>query len=159
MYIGLIVNWRCVISLYWYESALYDGMSALLGNIVSIWITCLRHPHVRIVSIPAQHKTLTNGVVQWPIVYDAGPTLKQHCFTVLCLLRTLFLTKMDVMYEPYTVDLVIFARFYFSRISRRGQIRELKNLVEIIFIFALLKKNENSRIFVKTPKIKQFAKI
>ena len=51
-----------------------------------------------------------------------------------------------------TVDLVIFARFQFSR---GGQICEFKNLAKIIIIIALLKKNENSRIlnFVKSPKI------
>ena len=60
-------------------------------------------------------------------------------------------------YKPlktYTVDLVIFARFYFSQISREGQIREFKNLAKIIIIEALLKKNANSRILniVKVPK-------
>ena len=59
-----------------------------------------------------------------------------------------------------TVDLVIFASFQFSRISRGGQIREFKNLAEIIIIIALLKKNENSRIlnFVKSPKIRNSRK-
>ena len=42
-----------------------------------------------------------------------------------------------------TVDLVIFARFYFSRISRGGQIHEFKNLAKINIIIALLKKNDN----------------
>ena len=55
----------------------------------------------------------------------------------------------------YTVDLVIFPRFYFSRILREGQIREFKNLAKkIIIIIALLKKNKNSRILnhVKSKK-------
>ena len=42
-----------------------------------------------------------------------------------------------------TVDLVRFARFQFSRISR-GQIRKFKNLAKIIILIALLKKNGNS---------------
>ena len=60
----------------------------------------------------------------------------------------------------YTVDLVIFARFYFSRISRGGQIREFKNLAKSIFLIPLLMKNENSRIknFVKSSKIRNFQK-
>ena len=56
-----------------------------------------------------------------------------------------------------TVDLVIFARFQFSRISG-GQIPEFKNLAKIIIItLALLEKKENSRIlnFLKSPKIKK----
>ena len=54
----------------------------------------------------------------------------------------------------YTVDLVIFARFQFSQISKGGQICEFQILAKIIFRIALLKKNENSRIlnFVKSPK-------
>ena len=43
-----------------------------------------------------------------------------------------------------TVDLVIFARFEFSQIPRRGQIREFKNHAKIIIIIELLKENENS---------------
>ena len=31
-----------------------------------------------------------------------------------------------------TADLVIFARFYFSRISRGGQIRKFKNLAKVL---------------------------
>ena len=55
-----------------------------------------------------------------------------------------------------TVDLVILAKFYFSQISRGGQIRKLKNLAKIIIIIAPLNKNKNSQIlnFVKSPKIK-----
>ena len=47
----------------------------------------------------------------------------------------------------YTVDLVKFARFSFSRI--------FKNIAKINIIIALLKKHDNSRIinFVKVPKI------
>ena len=39
--------------------------------------------------------------------------------------------------------------------------REFKNLVKIIFIIALLKKNESSRIlnFVKSPQIKNSRKL
>ena len=51
----------------------------------------------------------------------------------------LSLTELD---HSHTVDLVIFARLYFSWISR-GQIREFKNLVKIIFIIELLKINKN----------------
>ena len=56
----------------------------------------------------------------------------------------------------YTVDLVIFARFLFSRISRRGQIHDFKKLAKIIIIRVLLRKNVNSRTLnlVKRPKIK-----
>ena len=50
----------------------------------------------------------------------------------------------DIGIGIYTVDLVIFARFLFSR---AGQTPEFKNLAKIIIIIALLKKNENSRIF------------
>ena len=46
----------------------------------------------------------------------------------------------------HTVELVIFARFQFSRISRGGQIREFKNPAKNIFIFALLNELENSKI-------------
>ena len=47
-----------------------------------------------------------------------------------------------------------------TRISRGGQIREFKNLAKIIFIIALLKKNENSQIlnFVKSHKIRNSGK-
>ena len=38
-----------------------------------------------------------------------------------------------------TEDLVIFARFLFSRILRGGHIREFKNFAKIIFTIALLK--------------------
>ena len=57
--------------------------------------------------------------------------------------------------KEHTVDLVIFARFYSSRISRGRQIREFKNSAKIIIIIALLKKTTNSRIlsFVKSPDI------
>ena len=41
-----------------------------------------------------------------------------------------------------TLDLVLFARFKFQRISR-GQIREFKNCAKIIITIALLKKNTN----------------
>ena len=60
----------------------------------------------------------------------------------------------------HTVDLVIFARFQFSQIPRRGQIREFKYFAKIIIIIALLSKNENSRIlnFVRSPKIKNSRK-
>ena len=37
-----------------------------------------------------------------------------------------------------TVDLVKFARFYFSRFSIGGQIRKFKNLAKIIIIIALI---------------------
>ena len=64
---------------------------------------------------------------------------------------------MAAIFIPYnnTVDLVIFARFQFSRISRGEQIREFRNRAKIIIIIALLEKNENSRIlnFAKSPKI------
>ena len=61
----------------------------------------------------------------------------------------------DLLYISYTLDLVIFARFYFLRISREGQIREFKNIAKIVNIIALLKKNEDSQIlnFAKRPKI------
>ena len=60
----------------------------------------------------------------------------------------------------YTVDLVIFARFLFSRISRGGKIRKFKNLAQIIIRIALLKKKKNSRIlnFLKSPKIRNSQK-
>ena len=38
-----------------------------------------------------------------------------------------------------TVDVLIFTRFWFSRISQGGQIREFKNLAKIIIIIALEK--------------------
>ena len=47
------------------------------------------------------------------------------------------------VYLKTTVDLVIFVRFYFLRVSRGGQIREFKNLAKIIIMITLLKKNEN----------------
>ena len=53
-----------------------------------------------------------------------------------------------------TVDLVIFAGFLFSPISR-GKIREFKNLAKIIIIIVLLKKNENSRILNFLLKIRE----
>ena len=58
------------------------------------------------------------------------------------------------------VDLVIFARFLFSRISLRGHIREFKNLAKNVIIIALLKKNKKSRTlnFVKSPKIRNSRK-
>ena len=60
----------------------------------------------------------------------------------------------------FTVNLTIFARFLFSRISQAGQIREFKNFAKIINIIALLKKNVNSRIlnFVNSPKIRDSRK-
>ena len=53
-----------------------------------------------------------------------------------------------------TVDMVILARFYFSRIARGEQILEFKNLAKTVIIIAQ-RKNENWRIlnFVKSPKI------
>ena len=44
----------------------------------------------------------------------------------------------------------------FSRIPRGEQIRKFENLVKIIIIIALLRKNKNSQIlnFVKSPKIR-----
>ena len=55
----------------------------------------------------------------------------------------------------YTVDLVIFARFEFSRILQGGQIREFNNLAKSFFHWAT-EKNENLRIlnFVKRLKIR-----
>ena len=53
-------------------------------------------------------------------------------------------THLEVGVMCYTVDLVIFARFQFSRVSRRGRIREFQNLAKSINIKAILKKNENS---------------
>ena len=47
--------------------------------------------------------------------------------------------------QAYAVDLVMFARFQFPRISRGGLILEFKNFAKIIIIIALLKKNENLR--------------
>ena len=44
------------------------------------------------------------------------------------------------VYLKTTVDLVIFARFYFLRVSRGGQICEFKNLTKIIIMITLLKK-------------------
>ena len=63
---------------------------------------------------------------------------------------TLFVIKMID-----NVDLEIFAKIYYSRILRMGQIREFQNLLKIIIIIALLKKNEESRNlnFVKSPQI------
>ena len=60
----------------------------------------------------------------------------------------------------HTVDLVIFARFKFSRISRGGQIREFKNLAKILIIIALLIFFENSRVlsFLKSLKIRNSPK-
>ena len=52
--------------------------------------------------------------------------------------------KMLVRYASMnhnTVDLIIFASFSFSRISRKGRIREFKNRAKIIIIIALLKNN------------------
>ena len=51
--------------------------------------------------------------------------------------------------------MVIFARFYFSRISRGGLIREFKNLAKIINPIALLKKNENSWILSRNSEIRE----
>ena len=45
-----------------------------------------------------------------------------------------------------TIDLVIFAGFQFSRISRGGQFREFENRSKIIIKIAILKKNENSKL-------------
>ena len=59
--------------------------------------------------------------------------------------------------KEYTVNLVIFAMFYYSRILRGGQVREFRNLAKIIIIIAL-KKNENSKLREKSPNQK-FAKI
>ena len=46
------------------------------------------------------------------------------------------------LFERYTADLVIFAMFYFLRIMRGGQIREIKNLEKIIFMIRLLKQKK-----------------
>ena len=58
-------------------------------------------------------------------------------------LSTMKITRQDV--EWYTVDLVIFVRLQFLRISRGGQIREFKNLTEKIIIIVLLKKKKNTQ--------------
>ena len=72
--------------------------------------------------------------------------------------HNVYLTMLHVLLN--TVHLVIFARFYFSRISRGRPIRKFKNLAKIIIIIALIKKNENSRIliFVKSFKIRNSRK-
>ena len=38
----------------------------------------------------------------------------------------------DLLYISYTLDLVIFVRFYLLRILREGQIREFKNIAKIV---------------------------
>ena len=48
----------------------------------------------------------------------------------------------------------LFVSFYFSRISRGGQIRKFKNLTKINIIIAVLKKNENSRILICVQSLK-----
>ena len=53
-----------------------------------------------------------------------------------------------------TVDLVIFAKFQLSRISREGHFRQFKNLAKINIIIVLLKKKTEIREFYtwKLPK-------
>ena len=87
------------------------------------------------------------------VVVPPFTTLAQHCSSI----GSTFCVSSSSL---YTVDLVIFARFQFSRISRGSQIREFKNLVKIINIIALRKAYKNSRIlnFGKSPKIRSSRK-
>ena len=87
---------------------------------------------------------------QVTIFYSFKPFHSFHYLSIFIYFKhALFRRRSHFMSEDigigiYTVDLVIFARFLFSR---GGQIPEFKNLAKIIIIIALLKKNENSRIF------------
>ena len=40
-------------------------------------------------------------VKRWSTVYDAGPTLNQHCFNVLCLLGSPYSVKNNSIYLYY----------------------------------------------------------
>ena len=81
---------------------------------------------------------------QVTIFYSFKPFHSFHYLSIFIYFKhALFRRRSHFMSEDM-VDLLIFARFVFSR---GGQIPEFKNLAKIIIIIALLKKNENSRIF------------
>ena len=54
-----------------------------------------------------------------------------------------------------TFDLVLLARFYFSRISRGIKIREFKNLAKIIIIIVLLKRKKKDTTQNEKKRLKQ----
>ena len=84
-------------------------------KIIVINVSCLKYC---VDSAPNKHDAERMLIQCWPIVYDAGPTLNQHCFNVSCLLVNhphviTFWNKQLFMYDPYhhRIIHVLFIKF------------------------------------------------